>query len=187
MGFAAGKRFEHMAGNQRNAIAGLNVNRAGVIGAVAGTVQGLRTLICRIQKRVAAAESKPPTRPFIIRFHPCRPVSPKVLEITEAGLGRRDEQDVILFCAQNHPASSPSPFPPPRTPASKVLVTTCLRRRIAGQGIRQLAGLSRIGASQLDRRGRTAALAVAEIQIQGAVGLKVTPAAGLNDRTSWCR
>ena len=91
-----------------------------------------------------------------------------VREIAEAGLVGQHEQDVVVVVRAEH-AGIPDEPPGVTAGASFPGPGEDLReRRIAGHGIRQLAGLLRVGATQLDRRRRAAAFAVGSIDVERA-------------------
>ena len=158
-----------LARQLRDAIAGIDLDgpvRAGEAGdgggvaAVARAADRLRAVIGRIQQAQVAADG-PAAGGLGLQTHldPLAPRLAEVLEVAEAARVVGNEKDVIAVVGAEH-TEVPGHGAGHRAAQAGFEGggDDLLERRVTREGIRQLARARRIGAAQLDRRGRAAAL-----------------------------
>ena len=115
----------------------------------------------------ARSPDQAPTRAAAPSSRPCRRVCPKLREVALARRVAADEQQVVAIDAAEHAGA-------PRRLRRRLAAHAGLdrsrhdlpQRRIAGQRVRQLARLRRIGAAELDRGRRPATFVVAGVELQ---------------------
>src|SRR4029079_13504123 len=96
---------------------------------------------------------------------PLTPGAAEVREVSEAGLRGRDEEDVVLVVGLEQrrvPREGALPAARAQLPGPRGHL---IQRRITRQCVRKLARCARVGAAQLDRRGRAAAFTVSGIEV----------------------
>src|SRR5579872_698316 len=169
-GLVFDERLDYIPGDLRDAVAGLHgyvaiESQTSIIGAIPAAVNRLGALVGGVQKRVIASDREMLDPAAGIDFQPLAPRLAEVSEIAEARLLGCDEQKIVVVL-------SPEPT---HVPVQVVFERSAhtgfqspgdhlFERRIADQGIRQVAGFVGIGTSQFDGRRRAARFAVAEIR-----------------------
>src|SRR5262249_40186043 len=140
----------------------------GVVRAVPASVQGLLALKRRVEPGIAgtAADAAPPRGDAELDTLPAR--AAEILEVAESGLRGGNKQDVVRIDGMKEPGV---PREHAVAPASSRVPGTrddLVQRRVARERVREPAGRIRVGAPELDGRGRAAAFAVARVEIHVA-------------------